>query len=588
MPIVVLAYMNVFTFVIPTESGEKTGFSITIFLSFVVLLIINNDSMPENSDTISIYASFVLAMTILSTVSLIVCVLQVRALTFSERKYPISKRVKKAVKHLKWIQSIVSCRGKNNKVDRTDSEEEGIEFENKLENEKLFVVYDDMLDGDANTNTRKEKKVSFMDADEEDGVYNARFVMTRHREASTLSTEYGRENTLFESDTLMRSATLFSMNDPLIIDEKCNEHGRPYSKKSVRFAETKENYWRSDLKDNQPLLSETVKATTMVEGISESQNEQPSSRFRRTKEMKGESNKDINALPITALVVSPMPVSKDKSFTLNEGFDKVMDHKIETIEHRPMSSRSQRTQVTGITGFDPVICELSLIDTVSNQCIEPSSRPLSSSNRSHLNADKIIKANGPTVSSGVESNLNIGKAGQSGTITDNIEVKQPSVAEEYKMNRQPSDPEIKPFPFSRELSSTGSRLIQVENIGTEHTANIRPFSQCSGRALSVQSHRPGTCISQRPFSVLNRANLNTFVQSIETDVAADTTDNDLKSETSKESIDRESEASDAGISGDDDISWPEIVSCIDLLLFTLTLLLTTLMAMAMFLTMITA
>lgn len=121
LPIVMLAYLNVFTFVIPAESGEKTGFSITIFLSFVVLLIITNSSMPENSDTISLYAAYLLVLTMLSAIGLIMCVLQVKVLTLIEWRYPRYSCLKKMVKVITKIRKIIPCKSKKSEIKDRDS-----------------------------------------------------------------------------------------------------------------------------------------------------------------------------------------------------------------------------------------------------------------------------------------------------------------------------------------------------------------------------------------------------------------------------------------------------------------------------------
>lgn len=52
IPTILLGILNVFTFVIPTESGEKIGYSITVFLSFPVLLTIVSSELPKTSGSI--------------------------------------------------------------------------------------------------------------------------------------------------------------------------------------------------------------------------------------------------------------------------------------------------------------------------------------------------------------------------------------------------------------------------------------------------------------------------------------------------------------------------------------------------------
>jgi hypothetical protein len=604
MPLVVLAYMNVFTFVIPTESGEKTGFSITIFLSFVVLLIINNDSMPENSDTISIYATFVLAMTILSTISLIVCVLQVRALTFSESKYPIAKRVKRAVKHLRWAQAIVTCRGKNNKVGNYDRKAKDMST-NKLENENLFIVNNDMVENDAVESAckRKVKRVSFMDHDVKDDNYRGRFSMSQHRETSFFNR---RENTLFESHTLVRSATLISMEDNLPLDDKRTER-ESYTMKTVRFADREDNLksnpeWHKNIDgvDHTEIGSFSPKTTDlctkeMIKVSNESQKRRPSVAEQTTEDanlagVDNETDLDETFFPVRRVVVSPRPESDDTSFMQNKYYHKeVVSTPFENNPTNHIEHRKFQTQLTGISGFEPEMRELSFIDTVSSQFPEPTSRPVSSSFTSELRINQIKKREASTLSSGIDSNINVGKDSKPCTIADDVEENQTSVADEYKMNRPTSVAENRPT-LLRQLSCTGSRVIPAENDTAVYSGKSRPFSQSSGRALSAHSNRSGL-INHRPFSVLNRVNLDALVQSIETDKKLVTIDKGHKSVSSIESSSEESECntvSDEEESPDDDISWADLISCSDFVFFLITILLTTLISLAMFLTMITA
>ena len=59
VPTVALAFLNVFMFMVPCESGEKSGFAISVFLSFVVVLIVVNDTLPDSSDNVSLYSMYI-------------------------------------------------------------------------------------------------------------------------------------------------------------------------------------------------------------------------------------------------------------------------------------------------------------------------------------------------------------------------------------------------------------------------------------------------------------------------------------------------------------------------------------------------
>lgn len=81
-PIVLLSVLNLFTFAIPCDSGERTGYSITVWLSFVVFLTIINDNLPQNST--SIMAIYAMMQLFLTTLCVIICTLQLRVNGYSE------------------------------------------------------------------------------------------------------------------------------------------------------------------------------------------------------------------------------------------------------------------------------------------------------------------------------------------------------------------------------------------------------------------------------------------------------------------------------------------------------------------------
>ena len=83
-PIVLLSILNLFTFAIPCDSGERTGYSITVWLSFAVFLTIINDNLPQSST--SIMAIYAMMQLFLTTICVIICTLQLRVNGYSEDK----------------------------------------------------------------------------------------------------------------------------------------------------------------------------------------------------------------------------------------------------------------------------------------------------------------------------------------------------------------------------------------------------------------------------------------------------------------------------------------------------------------------
>ncbi|XP_045206683.2 uncharacterized protein LOC123558906 [Mercenaria mercenaria] len=219
VPIIMLAYMNVLTFVVPCVSGEKTGYSITLFLSFVVLLIINNESLQENSDTISLYAAYVLTMTILSALALIISVLQIRAITFEERRYPLPKCLKNMIHFVNRTKSYLPCRQteKDSKQKRKKKEEKTLEPKTTVkENDTLKPEATDSGNSGYGSSISYKKRTVAFKIDNEDNLDNTdreeesdRFSVPRKREFGKITLE--RETTLFEENALIRRSTSFEM-----------------------------------------------------------------------------------------------------------------------------------------------------------------------------------------------------------------------------------------------------------------------------------------------------------------------------------------------------------------------------------------
>ena len=68
IPMVLLSFLNVLTFVLPVSSGERASYAVTVFLSLAVFLTIVASEIPKNSNTISIVSVYMTAMLALSTV----------------------------------------------------------------------------------------------------------------------------------------------------------------------------------------------------------------------------------------------------------------------------------------------------------------------------------------------------------------------------------------------------------------------------------------------------------------------------------------------------------------------------------------
>ena len=78
VPVLVLACLNLLTFFVPCECGEKTSFPISIFLTLAVFLTMITLSLPESIDGVSYLSSYVTFQLIMSTITLISTVISLQ------------------------------------------------------------------------------------------------------------------------------------------------------------------------------------------------------------------------------------------------------------------------------------------------------------------------------------------------------------------------------------------------------------------------------------------------------------------------------------------------------------------------------
>ncbi|XP_060571123.1 acetylcholine receptor subunit beta-type acr-3-like, partial [Ruditapes philippinarum] len=90
-PVILLSVLNVCTFLLPVASGEKAGYSVTVFLSLAVFLTIIASELPKNSDVVSFMSIYLLLMSILSTLIVALSLLQIRMSEWSTEQTPINR-----------------------------------------------------------------------------------------------------------------------------------------------------------------------------------------------------------------------------------------------------------------------------------------------------------------------------------------------------------------------------------------------------------------------------------------------------------------------------------------------------------------
>ncbi|KAL4233412.1 hypothetical protein ACF0H5_008093 [Mactra antiquata] len=131
LPVIVLVVLNLMTFFVPSDSGERLSFSITLLLAIAVFLTIVSDNLPKTSTSIAVLSYSLLTALIISTCITIVTVYSLR-LSHRDQAQPVAGC-------WQWIVRVTRCRTRTKK--RRKSFEKG---------RQSYA---------ANTNHRKERNI---------------------------------------------------------------------------------------------------------------------------------------------------------------------------------------------------------------------------------------------------------------------------------------------------------------------------------------------------------------------------------------------------------------------------------------------
>lgn len=91
LPVILLSFLNASSFLIPVTSGERAGYSISVFLSLTVFLTIISSLLPKNSENTSLLAVYIMLISGLSTMNVMLSLTQVRMLSWNGTPKPVCK-----------------------------------------------------------------------------------------------------------------------------------------------------------------------------------------------------------------------------------------------------------------------------------------------------------------------------------------------------------------------------------------------------------------------------------------------------------------------------------------------------------------
>lgn len=76
LPLILVSVLNIFTFILPVESGERTSFAVTLFLTFAVVMTVVSDTFPA-TNKVSAFTIFLILRLITSGLTTIVAILSI-------------------------------------------------------------------------------------------------------------------------------------------------------------------------------------------------------------------------------------------------------------------------------------------------------------------------------------------------------------------------------------------------------------------------------------------------------------------------------------------------------------------------------
>lgn len=82
LPLFLVSILNIFTFVLPTASGERTSFAITLFLTFAVVMTVVSETFPA-TDKLGAFTIFLLMRILTSALTTIITIISI-ALYFQD------------------------------------------------------------------------------------------------------------------------------------------------------------------------------------------------------------------------------------------------------------------------------------------------------------------------------------------------------------------------------------------------------------------------------------------------------------------------------------------------------------------------
>ncbi|OWF45660.1 Neuronal acetylcholine receptor subunit alpha-10 [Mizuhopecten yessoensis] len=103
IPIIMLAFVNPFVFILPFDSGERASYSITVLLAFTVYMTVVSDRMPASSEPMSFISYYLLSLVGISVVIVTMNIFQMRTYSKHDTDEPVPAWLRQVYLHIQNI-----------------------------------------------------------------------------------------------------------------------------------------------------------------------------------------------------------------------------------------------------------------------------------------------------------------------------------------------------------------------------------------------------------------------------------------------------------------------------------------------------
>ncbi|XP_052785165.1 neuronal acetylcholine receptor subunit alpha-7-like [Mya arenaria] len=112
LPLMFMSVLNICVFLIPTESGERISYCLTVLLAIAVFLTLVGDSLPKNAEPMSYYSFYLLSVLVISATITVFTILNLR-MYYADEESEVGT-------FWRTFANIMGCKCRRSKKDEND------------------------------------------------------------------------------------------------------------------------------------------------------------------------------------------------------------------------------------------------------------------------------------------------------------------------------------------------------------------------------------------------------------------------------------------------------------------------------------